>query len=76
MHQVGELLQGKPRDANGADLAATLGANALSDAVRAVEVRLLEIPDDSIDIDLAVLMAEVTRQLERLLETVGDHSPD
>jgi len=57
-------------------VAATLGANALSDAVRAVEVRLLEIPDDSIDIDLAVLMAEVTRQLERLLETVGDHSPD
>ena len=57
-------------------VAATLGANALAEAARAVEVRLHEMPDGAIGADLAAAMAEVTRQIERLLETVGDHSSD
>ena len=57
-------------------VAATLGANALAEAARAVEVRLREMPNDSIDVDLSASMADVTRLLERLLETVGDHPSD
>ena len=48
----------------------------MAEAARAVEVRLREMPNDSIDVDLSASMADVTRLLERLLETVGDHPSD
>ncbi len=54
--------------------AATLGANALSQAVLALEAKLRGAPEPSAS-ELADLVAAVTRQLELLLEVVGAPGP-
>ncbi len=51
-------------------VAATLGARALAEAARAVDVRLREPSSAGYD-DMAPLMATVTRQLEHLIEAIG-----
>jgi two-component system sensor histidine kinase/response regulator len=55
--------------------AATLGANALSQAVLAVEGKLREAPEPPAG-ELADPVATVTRQLELLLEVVGASGPE
>ena len=55
--------------------AATLGANALSQAVLALEAKLREAPEPTAG-EMADLVAAVTRQLELLLEVVGAPGPE